>query len=116
MTCAQGLLRLLWGGPEVGVLRDWGLSLQKNFKAITDYVRPRTKRQLRRFLGMIQFYCRFILDCAEILSLLYSLLSAGTKMTHLLWAPETENCFSKAKQAIEKATVLAHPNHEANLG
>ena len=37
-------------------------------------------------------------------------------MTHLLWAPETENCFSKAKQAIEKATVLAHPNHEANLG
>ena len=23
MTCAQGLLRLLWGEPEVGVLRDW---------------------------------------------------------------------------------------------
>ena len=25
MTCAQGLLRLLWGGggAEVGVLRDW---------------------------------------------------------------------------------------------
>ena len=23
MTCAQRLLRLLWGGPEVGVLRDW---------------------------------------------------------------------------------------------
>ena len=22
MTCAQGLLRLLWGGPEIGVLRD----------------------------------------------------------------------------------------------
>ena len=28
MTCAQGLLRLLWGGAEVGVLRDW-LRLQK---------------------------------------------------------------------------------------
>ena len=23
MTCAQSLLRLLWGGAEVGVLRDW---------------------------------------------------------------------------------------------
>ena len=23
MTCAQGLLRLLWGGAEVGVLRHW---------------------------------------------------------------------------------------------
>ena len=87
----------------------------KNVKAITDYVRPRTKRQLRRFLGMIQFYCRFIPDCAEILSPLYSLLSSGARMTHLLWSPETENCFLKAKQAVEKATVLAHPNHEANL-
>ena len=28
MTCAQGLLRLLWGGPEVGVLRDWLVVLQ----------------------------------------------------------------------------------------
>ena len=28
MTCAQGLLRLLWGGgPEVGVLRDCELLL-----------------------------------------------------------------------------------------
>ena len=29
MTCAQGLLRLLWGGPEVGVLRDWPLLLKR---------------------------------------------------------------------------------------
>ena len=37
-------------------------------------------------------------------------------MPHLLWAPETKNCFLKAKQPTEKATVLAHPNYEANLG
>ena len=35
-------------------------------------------------------------------------------MTHLSWSPETENCLLKAKQAMEKATVLAHSNHEAN--
>ena len=64
---------------------------------------------------MIQFYCKFIPDCAEILAPLYSLLSIGARMTQLFWSPETENCFLKAKQAIEKATVLAHPNHEANL-
>ena len=27
MTCAQELLCLLWGGPEVGVLRDWIYSI-----------------------------------------------------------------------------------------
>ena len=36
-------------------------------------------------------------------------------MTHLFWSPETENSFLKAKQAVEKATVLAHSNHKANL-
>ena len=89
--------------------------MTNNVKAINDNVRPRTKRQFRRFLGMIQFYCRFIPDCAEILWPLYSLLSTGTRMTHLLWSPVTENCFLEAKQAMEKATVLAHPNYEANF-
>ena len=31
MTCEQGLLRLLWEGPEVGVLRDW---LRKRVKEV----------------------------------------------------------------------------------
>ena len=36
MTCAQGLLRLLWGGPEVGVLRDCLQELdQVNFVTVT---------------------------------------------------------------------------------
>ena len=67
--------------------------MTNNVKAITDYVRPRTKRELRRFLGMIQFYCKFIPDCGEILSPPHSLLSTGARMTYLLWSPETENCF-----------------------
>ena len=59
----------------------------KDVKAITEYVRPRTKRQLRRFLGMMQFYCRFIPDSAKIFSSLYLLLSTGARTTHLLWSP-----------------------------
>ena len=79
------------------------------------HVCPRTKKQLEQFLGIIQFYRRFIPDCAEILSPLYLLLSAWARLIHLLWTPETKNCFLKTQQAIEKATVLAHPNNEANL-
>ena len=76
MTCAQGLLRLLWGAPK---LECYGTGCQmclcckttlvfghlvsaegvkpttENVKAIADYVRPPTQSQLRRFLGMIQF-------------------------------------------------------------
>ncbi len=39
---------------------------QAKDKAVTDFPRPHTKRQLRRFLGMINFYRRFIANCAEV--------------------------------------------------
>ena len=35
MTCAQGLLRLLWGGAEVGVLRDWRLGFVQSVELFT---------------------------------------------------------------------------------
>ena len=37
MTCAQGLLRLLWGGPEVGVLRDWADGLVNRRTTFSKY-------------------------------------------------------------------------------
>ena len=37
MTCAQGLLRLLWGGgAEVGVLRDWVGEQQAHLQFLLD--------------------------------------------------------------------------------
>ena len=38
MTCAQGLLRLLWGGPEVGVLRDWFEVVSKHSKVQSSWL------------------------------------------------------------------------------
>ena len=39
MTCAQGLLRLLWGGPEVGVLRDWPKCKRKDVSSLLNCAR-----------------------------------------------------------------------------
>ncbi len=39
--------------------------LQAKIKTGTDFPQPRTKRQLGRFLGMINFYRRFIANCAD---------------------------------------------------
>ena len=38
MTCAQGLLRLLWGGPEVGVLRDCMHAIIKERNHQAEYI------------------------------------------------------------------------------
>ena len=86
-----------------------------NVQAIVDYKKPRTKKQLRRFLGMIQFYNRFIPNCTKTLSPLYSLTSAENRASRISWTPETDKCFARAKLAITEATILAHSNHEADL-
>ena len=60
MTCAQGLLRLLWGGgPEVGVLRDWAfdcitkdnLPLNLFFCMLTVFYQPRSVDKKASFLS-----------------------------------------------------------------
>ena len=54
MTCAQGLLRLLWGGPEVGVLRDCQqllpCSSYKHIVAAGDVTLLSQVRNLKAFL------------------------------------------------------------------
>ena len=52
MTCVQGLLRLLWGGPEVGVLRDWTSVYQKpTFTG--QYLRWESFSPLKRKISLI---------------------------------------------------------------
>ena len=86
-----------------------------NVQAIVDYEKPRTKKHLRQFLGMIQFYNRFIPNCAKILGSLYSLASTENRASHISLTPETNKRFARAKTAVTEATILAQPNHEADL-
>ena len=86
-----------------------------NMQAIVEYEKPRTKKQLRQFLGIIQFYIRFIPNCAKILGPPYSLTSTKNQASCISWTPETDKCFARAKTAITEATILDHPNHEAKL-
>ena len=67
-----------------------------NVQAIVDYQKPRTKKQLRRFLGMIQFYNRFIPNFAKIFGPLYSLTSTENRASRISWTPDTDKCFARA--------------------
>ncbi len=53
--------------------------LQAKVKTVTDFPQPRTKRQFGRFLGMINFYRRFIANCAEVAASLTPLTAWRTK-------------------------------------
>ena len=82
--------------------------LPEKVQAISDYPQPHSRRQLRTFLGLVNFYHRFIPGCARILQPLNDLLSAthGHSST-VLWDDVTTTAFSQIKEALASVTLLA---------
>ncbi|BHF81012.1 hypothetical protein SprV_0702414100 [Sparganum proliferum] len=74
--------------------------------AIRDFPPPTSKRQLQRFLGMANFYRRFLPNCADIILPLTSLLS-GSKRTFEL-TPAALTSFEQVKALLADATLLTH--------
>ena len=87
--------------------------LEEKVQAVHDFPTPSTQRQLREFLGMINFYHRFIPNCAQIVQPLNSLLTPSRK--DLNWSTQATEAFTSIKKALADATLLAHPHTETPL-
>ena len=61
--------------------------IKQKVQTITKFPKPQTIKQLRRFLGMINFYRRFISGCAEILQPLNKMLSPAKSSKKKLKCP-----------------------------
>ena len=84
--------------------------------AIENFPRPNTIKELQGFLGLINFYRRFIPAAANmLLPLTNSLCGSGTGATPLRWSPEMSSSFSSAKSSLRSLTQLAHPCAAAEL-
>ena len=87
--------------------------LPAKVEAITKYPRPTTCSQLLSFLGMINFYRRFIRGAASILKQLTDATKGGgSNHRQLDWRPDMEQAFKEAKVALSEAAILAHPQSE----
>uniref|UniRef100_A0A6V7KUY4 Reverse transcriptase domain-containing protein n=1 Tax=Bracon brevicornis TaxID=1563983 RepID=A0A6V7KUY4_9HYME len=92
--------------------------LPAKVQAINNVPSPTTIKQLRRFLGMINFYRRFIKNAATILAPFNHLLQ-GTGVHSSLpitWSTDVELAFIQAKKALASATLLVHPKIDAEWG
>jgi cleavage and polyadenylation specificity factor subunit 1 len=83
--------------------------------AILKFPKPITQRKLREFLGMINFYHRFIPNCANSLAPLHKQLSGPKKGAHtaLNWRAEDTHSFNSAKEALSSAAQLTFIDHTA---
>jgi len=88
--------------------------LPDRVRAIQDFSQPKSSQQLQSFLGMANFYRRFIPSAAKILKPLTDVLRGG-KVAQLAWTAEMETAFNTVKQKLVDAVELAHPNPAAPL-
>nr|CDS31407.1 gag pol polyprotein [Hymenolepis microstoma] len=75
-------------------------------QSILSYPAPQSVKSLRRFLGVVNYYGRFISKCAHVLQPLTDLLKGNPK--HFKMTSEAEAAFSVVKQELSKATTLNH--------
>lgn len=72
-------------------------------EAITNIARPRNKKELQSFLGMMNYHSKFIKNYADIVKPLYELLKKSTDFT---WSKNCENAFTTAKERLKSREVL----------
>ena len=71
---------------------------------ISNAERPKDKKELSRFLGMANYYGRFIQNFAEICSPLHDAKKSIRK--HLTWDDRCEKSFNLLKEKLTSAPVL----------
>ena len=74
-------------------------------RSSSDYQsQPTSLRQLREFLGLVNFYHRFIPRCAEILTPLNELLKATSSNSRAIqWNSDPTTAFQNIKDALANA-------------
>jgi hypothetical protein len=77
----------------------------------------KTTNQLCRFLGMLNFYRRFLSHAIHTKAPLHSVLSgARVKGSHPInWTPDLHRAFDECKTNLLRATLLKHPDPSAPL-
>jgi hypothetical protein len=87
--------------------------LGSQVEALAAFPRPTTIKELQRFLGIINFYRRFLPGIAATLRPLTNALRGGAKS--LEWSPPMATAFDAAKAALATATPLSHPQPDATV-
>ncbi len=77
----------------------------EKIKAIKNAPQPKNVTELRSFLGILNYYNRFLPTLPAKMAPLYSLLRKTTRWS---WGSQQQEAFSIAKDALQEDTVLVH--------
>lgn len=82
--------------------------LPSKVQALVDYPAPTDRPGLQRFLGMINYYHRFLPSVATILAPLHKAVIGKGRVID--WTSDCESSFQSVKKMLSNVTLLAHPS------
>ena len=74
--------------------------------ALEGYIKPKTAKDMRLFLGIMSYYRKFI--CQLFCSVISIHLQEGT--TDVQWTPEMEDAIHQLKSKLSNVTILCVPS------
>ena len=75
--------------------------------AVMSYPVPTNTKQLKQFLGLTNYYHRFVLSYSRIAEPLYKLLRKGSQF---LWNSDCQAAFATLQKALVNPPILAYPD------
>lgn len=105
--CEFGKATVTYLGKEVG--QGQVRPVEAKVQAICDFSPPRTKREVRRFLGMVGYYRSFCRNFSDVVLPLTNLLRNNTEF---VWSGDCESAFQNTKALLCNSPVLIAPDFE----
>ena len=79
----------------------------KKIKSVTEWPTPTCVKDVQRFVGLCNYYRRFVKNFALIAKPLHNLTKKNIKFK---WDNDCEQAFQKLKQCLSCSPILMHPN------
>ena len=98
------------------IVNERGVSTDpEKVRAVRDWTRPSTPKQLRSFLGLASYYRRFIQSFAKVASPLYEMIrkfpNVSRKQFCEKWTSECEKSFLLLKDLLTSAPILGYADY-----
>ena len=81
-------------------------------EAIQEWPVPTNLRQSRAFIGLCQYYRRFVLNFSGIAAPLHALNKKGARFD---WTPQCQSAFEQLKRCLTSTDVLALPTDKGTF-
>ena len=76
-------------------------------QAVQNFPTPSSLSDVRAFVGMASYYCRYVRNFADIAAPLHDLTKGGREFC---WTPSAEKAFSSLKNRLSSPPILSLPN------